>query len=334
MKKTLSAFFSLMLLVPSYAQTLFTYGNNSVTKGEFVRAFNKNTGAETDRKKALKEYLQLYINFKLKVQAAYDAALDKDARQQYELQNFRKQIADNIINDEANIKALVQEAFERSYKEIHLQQVFVEVPQNGDTMLAYKKIQSAYQELKEGKDFGEVAQEFSTDEVSKQSKGDVGFITVFTLPYQFENEMYGVKSGAFSLPFRSKIGYHIFKNAGERNASGSRSVAQILVALPPNASIEEHQRAAHKVDSLYRLLASGADFGTVATAASNDVSSSSNRGILPEFTVGTYNSIFESVAFSLKNKGEVSKPFETEYGYHILQLIEAKTPPANVNDPT
>ncbi|GEO11495.1 peptidylprolyl isomerase [Segetibacter aerophilus] len=333
MKKFALALGSVLLVSGSFAQTIFTYGNRAVTKDEFVSAFNKNPTAAADRKKSLKEYLDLYINFKLKVQGAYDAGLDKDATQQFELQNFKKQVADNIINDEANVKALVQEAFERSRKDIHLQQVFIEVAGNADTTEAYKKIQTAYKQLKDGKEFGSVAQEFATDEATKQSKGDLGFITVFTLPYDIETIAYNLKANSFSSPVKTKAGYHIFKNVGERKSSGTRRVAQILVAVPPNATIEDKKLAARKADSLYNLVKSGVDFGELAFTTSDDVSSNNNRGELPEFSTGTYDAPFENTAFSLKEKGDVSKPFQTAYGFHILKLLEARTAAGDLNDP-
>src|SRR5881227_1449472 len=98
MKKIFLALISIAIIKHVPAQTLFTYGKNAVTKEEFVKAFNKNPNISSDRKKALKEYLDLYIKFKLKVQAAYDDGLDKDPAQQSELKNFEKQIADNLIN--------------------------------------------------------------------------------------------------------------------------------------------------------------------------------------------------------------------------------------------
>src|SRR3954447_26844756 len=132
MKKTVLSGFLAILVTGSFAQNLFTIGKVGVSKEEFLRAFNKNPITGTDRKKALKEYLDLYINFRLKVQAAYDAGLDKDSNQLNELQNFKNQLADNIINNEANVKELVKQAFERSQKEIRVQQVFIEVPSSGD----------------------------------------------------------------------------------------------------------------------------------------------------------------------------------------------------------
>ncbi|MEJ7677236.1 MAG: peptidylprolyl isomerase [Segetibacter sp.] len=107
---------------------------------------------------------------------------------------------------------MVKEAFERSQKEIHLAQVFIEVPGNADTAEAYKNIHTAYKQLQEGKDFAAVSQEFSTDEATKQAKGDLGFITAFTLPYDLETIAYSLHVNSFSAPVKTKAGYHIFKN--------------------------------------------------------------------------------------------------------------------------
>lgn len=332
MKKFALAFIGFATMAVSNAQTVFSFGKNNVSKDEFVRAFNKNPNINGDRKKALREYLDLYTNFKLKVQAAYDEGLDKDATQQYELQNFKRQIAENIINDQANIKQLVKEAFERSQKEIHVAQIFVEVESGADSTDALKTITAAYKALKEGKDFGEASGSYSSEESVRQSKGDLGNITVFTLPYEIENVIYNLKPGSFSTPFRSKIGYHIFKNLSEAKSKGSRRVAQILIAMPPNATEEQRKAAQNKADSVYRLVNGKEEFSSVVATLSNDLSSSPTKGELPEFTTGTYDASFENVAFSLSKPGDISRPFETKHGYHIIKLLEAKPAPADIND--
>ena len=324
MKKILLLFILVSLISKSFGQTIFTYGKNAVSKEEFLNAFNRNPNNTTDRKKALKEYLDLYINFKLKVKAAYDAGLDKDATQQNELNNFRKQVADNIINQQANVKELVQEAFYRSQKDITLGQVLIEVPQNGDTTEAHKKIQQAYKALKDGQPFSKVAEEYSTDSGTKAARGDLGFITAFTLAYQFENIAYSLKPNTISRPYKSKYGYHIFKNLGERKAWGTRKVAQILISFPLGASEAEKSFALHKADSVFNLIKNGASFEELVNKVSNDVGSNNNGGQMPEFGINTYHPDFEQVAFALKNSGEISKPFVTSSGYHIIKLLEAK----------
>lgn len=334
MKKLIFTLAGIAIINTSFSQTVFTYGKNAVSKDEFVRAFNKNPNTAADRKKALKEYLDLYTNFKLKVQAAYDEGLDKDATQEYELQNFKRQIADNIINEQANIKMLVKEAFDRLQSEINVAQIFVEVAPDGDSVTALKTITNAYNALKQGDDFGETSAVYSTDEATRQSKGQLGFITAFSLPYEIESVIYNLKPGTYSAPYRSKIGYHIFKNVNQRKSQGSRKVAQILIAMPPNPTESQKEAAAKKADSVYRMLIAGDNFSTMVAAVSNDLSTAANKGELEEFTTGTFNSTFENVAFGLKKTGDISQPFETQYGYHILKLIEAKEVPADMNDGT
>ncbi len=324
MKRLALAVISFSLVAAVNAQAVFTYGKNAVSKDEFARAFNKNPVNTPDRQKAIREYLDLYINFKLKVKAAYDAGLDKDQTQLYELQNFKKQIAENIINEKSNVKELVKEAFDRSQKDVHLAHVFIEVPAKSDTVAAFKKIHEAYKALQQGKDFETVSAEYSSDAGTVQSKGDLGYITVFTLPYEFENIAYSLKANNYSAPVKTSLGYHIFKNKGERSPLGTRRVAQILVAFPPNGSDSEKARAKQKADSIYSLLKGGAKFEELVASVSNDMTTSNNGGQLAEFGIGTFNPVFEKAAFAMQNKDEVSTPFATTYGYHILKLLEAK----------
>ena len=157
----------------------------------------------------------MYINFKLKIQAARDEKLNQDDTYKSEAENFKNQLAENYINEQANINGLISEAFKRSQKDILLAHVFVEVKPGSDTVEAYKKIKQAYDALRGGKDFGEVASSYSTDDGVKQTKGIIGYITVFTLPYEIENQVYILRPGAYSNIYRSNIGYHIFKNVSD-----------------------------------------------------------------------------------------------------------------------
>ena len=117
-----------------------------------------------ERRKALDEYLGLYINYKLKVQAGYDEGLNTQPAFAQESKTFKKQIADNIINEEAGIHKLTNEAFQRGMKDIHAAQIFVEI-KGGDTTKALQQINLAYKALQSGKGFAVVAKEFSTDAI-------------------------------------------------------------------------------------------------------------------------------------------------------------------------
>ncbi len=95
MKKILSLVIP-VICFSVHAQTLFKYGNKAVSKVEFVKAFDKNPNPDSNRKASLQEYLNLYINFKLKVQAAYDEKLNENADYKMESDDFKTKLTDNI----------------------------------------------------------------------------------------------------------------------------------------------------------------------------------------------------------------------------------------------
>jgi peptidyl-prolyl cis-trans isomerase SurA len=332
MKKVIIFSIATFCLTVAKAQTLFTYGNKEVTKDEFVKAFEKNPSADTNRRAALEEYLHLYINFKLKVQAAYDEKLNESEDYKSEAENFQKQLSDNAINEEANIEHLVSEAFERSKKDLQLSQVFIEVPEGKDTAEAYKKIYEAYTKLNAGKPFEEIASTFSTDSLTKKEKGKIGYITVFSLPYQIENIVYGLKKGSYSHPYHSKLGYHIFKVTDERPALGKRKVKQLLFPTPSFFTSEERKGVANMADSVYNVLQSGTPFEEVAPYYNNSLAESFGDAAAIEVSVGQYSSDFENQVFSLKKAGDISKPFTTSYGYHILKLVAIEPAGKDIDD--
>ena len=331
MFKQLASLVVVLIAVVNIAnsQILFTYGKNSVSKEEFLKAFNKNPSLEKDRKKALREYLDLYINFKLKVQAAYDAKLQHDPNYQYETANFRKQLAQNFINDEANIKELVKEAFNRSQKDIKLQQIFIEFPNQSDTTSAFAKIQKAYFDLRSGKSFSEVVQQ-----TTHSSNVNLGYVTVFTLPYSFENVIYSLKQGEFAAPVRSTYGYHIFYNASERPAMGRRKAAQILFAVPPGSSVADKSIIKAKADSVRKIVMNDpASWHDLVHQFSNDVTTAENHGEMQEFGIGEFSPAFENAVFELKKPEEIAEVVETEYGFHLVKLLKILPVSKDMSDP-
>jgi peptidyl-prolyl cis-trans isomerase SurA len=308
-------------------QTLFTYGNHSVSKKEFETAFNKNKIAAADNNQAIREYLNLYISFKLKVQAAKDLRMDTLPALKADLENFRNQIENIYLKDDNMIKKLIDEAFERSQKDIHLIDYFIEIPNGADTTNIYKAINQLHQKIKNNQYFESPSQTQGIKEI----KTDAGYITVFTLPYEYENIVYNLKPGMISDPVRTSEGWHIFSNAGERKAVGQIRIAQILLSAPEEF-VKERREAKKLADSLYLLLLNGADFSELAKEYSHDRTTYFNDGILPAFGVGKYTKAFEEKAFSIKKDGEILAPFETEFGYHILKRISAEPVPDSKNN--
>lgn len=337
-KLLMKKFYLLLVLVlgatVSFSQTLFTYGNKAVDKEEFLRAYNKNKTPVADKEKALREYLDLYIKFKLKVNAAIDMKLDTLPQLQYDAQTFRTQIEESYLNNEKALDGLLTEAFDRSQKDLHVLHFFAAVaPSNKpeDTARAYKAITTLYAALNSGKTDYEKQVDAAGTESIKQS--DIGFITAFSLPYEYENIIYGVGKGKVSKPYRSKNGWHIFKVIDERAAVGKWKVAQILLAMPPEQQDISKPLLQKKADSIYQLLQRGMDFGLMARQFSDDKLSYGNNGELPEFGSGKYQLSFENEVYKLSYDGEVSKPFLTEYGYHIVKRLSHSPVSTDRNDP-
>ena len=327
MKKILLLFCCLQSLWAG-AQTLFSYGKTAVTKEEFLRAYNKNNTAQSNTEAAYKDYLELYIRFKLKVQAALDAKLDTLPNQQLELYNFRSQVIDNYMNDEIALNALVNEAFERSQKDLHI--AYINIPFTGtDTITAFKKATEAQTKLKEGADFATIASQYSADPDAKYNGGDIGFITVFSLPYALETVCYKTKPGTSSAIVKTKAGYYIFKNIEERPAVGKLKAAQILLAFPPDITEAGKLKRKQLADSLYTALQQGASFSELAAKYSNDNIGYLSGGNMPDFGVGKYETAFENAAFSLEKDGAFSKPVASSFGYHIIQRLQKI--PVNAN---
>src|SRR6187397_107103 len=282
----------------------------------------------------MRNYLDLYINSKLKIHEAMSRGYDTMPGFVEEYTALRNQVIENHMNDAQSLNTLVDEAFNRSQKDIKVQHIFIPYSlgaNNSDSSVGKLKIQEAYRERQSGKSFDNVALKYSADPSVTQNKGNLGYITVFSLPYQFENVIYKLSPGKFSMPFRSNSGYHIFKNLGVRKAVGRIKISQILIAVPPGSDSAAKKQLAALADSIYTRLQKGDDFGKLATAFSNDVVSSASNGSMPEFGLGTFDPAFEAVAFSLLKNGAISKPFLTNHGYHIIKRTSL-TPPNTVKN--
>jgi peptidyl-prolyl cis-trans isomerase SurA len=319
-----------------FSQTLFTYGNAETSKADFLRAYNKNKPSTTDKAKSMREYLDLYSNFKLKVRAAQDLRIDTLPQINYDVQNFRDQVVENYMNDEKGLQMLIDEASIRATKDIQLQYFFVPVAADAkaeDTSKAYIAINELYKTLKNGGvNYKDIVTE-NTNKYAPTKFADAGFITVFTLPYDLENVLYSTKMGAFSAPFRSSKGWFIFKIVDERKAIGKWKVAQLLFAFPPAASDATKQAFKTKADSVRNLL-NGMPFVDAAAKFSDDRVTSANGGVLQEFGAGAFNTVFENNVIALKKDNDLSQPFETSFGYHIVKRISATPIPSDLKDAT
>ncbi len=334
-KHSIFAILACLVMMTASSQTLFRYGKYSADAQDFLKAYNKNnTHPVKNKAKSISDYLDLYIKSKLKVREAYDRGYDTMHQITMEVDNLRSQVAENYLTDPAMGQLLFKEAFQRSLKDIHTAHIFISFrnEQGGfDTIAANKKRDAILQRLQKGEDFLTVAQQSSEDPSAKINKGDLGYITVFTLPYPFENTIYKTAVGKYSVT-QSKSGYHIFKNLGERKAVGRIKAQQILLAIPPGSDEASKKQISKLADSLYKRIMAGGDFSKLAAAFSNDYISAASGGTMPDISTGQYDREFENALWALPKDGAVSKPFLTSHGWHIVKRVSLKpviTDPAN-----
>jgi peptidyl-prolyl cis-trans isomerase SurA len=324
-------FFAAIILVfisgGAYSQVVFTYGKDSVTVADFLKAYQKNNAPGSKERYTINDYLDLYISSRLKIKEAKALGYDTLPQMIADLQNLREQIIPAYMSDEQGIKKLMDEAFNRSQTDIHIAHIFISYTHNGlyDSAAAQKRAGDAYAKLMKGESFPKVAVEYSDDPSVKTNGGDVGFITAFTLPYELENLAYSTPAGKISTLYHSKAGIHIFKNLGERKDPGTIKMAEILLAFPPDADTQSKNAIKKLADSLYTRIIIGDDFGKLAATFSNDVVSAASQGMIAEFGTGQYDPGFEAAAFALTKDGAVSKPFLTTHGWHIIKRI-SRTP--------
>lgn len=324
-KLVLTCLASGLFITSAMAQTLFTYGSNPVSKEEFLRVYQKNSlNKQPDySEKALREYLDLYSLFRMKVKEAELQRIDTMPSIQQDLDNYRRQIAKSYLTDEQVVNKLISESYDRMKQEIHVAHIVVAVPNtSNDTAAAYAKIDSVYKAITKNKaDFAAVATAVSDDRGSKEQGGDIGYITALQTVYPFENAVYNTPVGKVSAPFRTQFGYHIVKVMDKRNAQGEVKVAQILIEVKKSQGEEGIALGNKRVDSVLRDLKKGMSFEDAVTKYSDDRFTKKDGGVMPAFGVGKMDPDFEKAAFALKKPGDISEPVKTEYGFHIIKLI-------------
>ena len=325
-------FFGLFFLISfaSNAQTntkevLFTVNEKPYYTDEFSRIYKKNLDlVKDDSQKDLNQYLELFVGYKLKVNKAYKLGLQNGTQYQNELKSYRTQLAKNYFNDTKITQELLEEGYNRLQKEIRASHILILVDENAsaeDTLKAYKKMEEISKRAVAGENFDNLAVQFSEDPSAKENKGDLSYFTAFRMVYPFENAAYKTPKGKISKIIRTRFGYHILKITDIRANRGEITVAHIMILKPKP---EEKDKDAEKtINEIYQKIQQGEKFEDLAKQFSDDKSSSSKGGQLNKFGSGQLSSEeFENAAFSLANPDDISKPFQSEFGWHIVKLIE------------
>jgi len=318
----LTLFFVLSTYGQKKEDVLFTIDGDEVNTPEFIRVYKKNKDIVVENeKKNFEDYFNLFVDFKLKLKQAYDLKLDTSKVYQEELKKYREQLIEPYLQNPEAIKALLQEAYDRTLEEVDASHILIRIAPDAepkDTIISFQKITNIRNSILGGVDFELAAKQYSEDPSAKENGGNLGYFSAFGMVYPFENAAYQTEVGSVSQPFRTQFGYHILKVNDKRKSLGQVQVAHIMVKNNPKDSTF----AEIKILEIYKKLEQGDDFANIAKEHSDDASSAQKGGTLPQFGTGRMIKPFEDVAFSLQKEGDFSKPFNTEYGWHILKLVK------------
>ncbi len=298
---------------------LFTVDGTKVHKSEFDYIYSKTNGEKADySEKSVREYLDLYVKFKLKVQKAKEMKIDTIPALKRELAGYRKQLADSYLIDKEVKDKLLREAYNRMQEDVRVSHIMVSKTRNPEQ--AWDKINDIHKRLKGGADFGKTAFTESQDQYSKKEYGKIGWINA-TLPdgfYDMESAAYETPVGQFSEPFETKIGIHILKVDEKRPARGTIEVAHILCMKDPKNKAKNPEAL---IKEAYTALQAGTSFEEVVAKFSDDKKSVKKGGYIGFFGIGANEPVFEDAAFGLKKDGEYSAPFQSSVGWHIVKRI-------------
>ena len=309
-------------------EVLFTVDGEVVPREEFLYVFEKNAinREESDLKAELDEYLELYINFKLKVMEAEKLGYPERQSFQQEFSQYRDQLAQSYLTDNEATDKLVKEAYQRLQQEVNASHILIQVGDKAppaDTLAAYQKIMDLRRRIvEEGESFGDVAAEASEDPSAERNQGDLGYFSALQMVYPFENAAYTTPVGDVSLPIRTRFGYHLVKVNDRRPSAGKIQVSHIMIRATEGQPESEMEAAKKKIDDIYRQLEEGGNWFELCRQFSEDINTKSRGGILPWFGSGEMVLPFEEAAFALSEAGDVSQPVQTAYGWHIIRLEE------------
>lgn len=344
MKKVFLSIILLAGAMMGFAQedkVLMTINGEPVMLSEFMYIYEKNNQETSLEKKSMEEYLDLFINFKLKVTEAIAQGVDTTEAFKKELAGYRAQATPKYMQDNEAIDSLVQLSYNRQANVRRAAHIAIQCPASADSVaeaealakinLARERVTTGVEKkvkkgrkwvaVREPEAFADVAREMTEDPAGKENGGELGWIQVFRYVYPFEDAVYNTPVGEVTEVFRSPYGFHIALVEEERPYEEVH--AAHIMKMMPRGTEQTALDAKKDIDSLYQVVLAGADFAEVATAHSDDKGSAMRGGDLGWFGRGMMVQPFENITFDMQ-PGEMSEPFPTRFGWHFVKLYDKR----------
>ncbi|NNM22473.1 MAG: peptidylprolyl isomerase [Flavobacteriaceae bacterium] len=303
---------------------LLTINDKPVLASEFKRVYEKNLDLVQDEsQKTVDGYMQLFIDYKLKVAEAYEQKFHEAEQYKKDFNKYMEQLSRNYIYEDKVTSELAREAYERTKEEINASHILImtgydALPQ--DTLAAYNKILKIRERAMTGEDFATLVKETSQEPNIEKTKGNLGYFSAFALVYPFESMAFATPEDSISDIVRTQYGYHIIKVHDRRPKAQEITVSHIMIAARGE---EKGYNPRVRINEIYALLKQGDSFENLAKQFSDDKNSGKNGGKLKPFSKGDLRSEkFEEAAYALANPGDISEPVLSEFGWHIIRLEE------------
>ena len=301
---------------------LFTLAGSTVTTDDFEYLFKKNHPKKEDFTEAkISEYLDLLITFKAKVAEATARGYDTTRAFRKEFATYRGELRKPYAPNNNILDNLTQQAYERMKIELRASHLLLSVKPDAkpaDTLAVWKRIMGLRDRIVAGEDFATLAKANSEDPSARSNGGDLGYFTVMQMVYPFEEAAYSLKTGEVSYPVRTRFGYHLIRVTDRRLARGEVEVSHIIL----RTGTTDDKKVKAKIFDIYNELQGGRSWDELCKEYSDDQSTKNNGGKLRPFGIGALAGVpeFESMAFSLHTPGEISDPFQSAYGWHVMRL--------------
>ncbi len=326
--KNLIRFFLLLIIsaTSGYSQVLFSVNGTPVNADEFKYVYSKNSfnNDKAFTKSDIEDYLDLFINFKLKVANAKTNGLDTLKALITEYNSYKDQLKKPYLTDQKMMDQLINEAYDRLHTEVHASHILIQIPENAtpqDTLKAWSSIIGIRNRAVSGEPFNQLAAKFSQDPSATVNGGDLGYFTSMQMVFEFENAAYQTPVGDISMPIRTRFGYHIIKVYDKRESPGTVKVAHIMLRFNPQMSTGDSLALRDKIFEIKDQLNSGFDWNELCKNFSEDPSTRNKGGEIRPFGLRVMPPTFEAVSFSLE-EGQISDPFTTSFGWHIVKMID------------
>ena len=307
-------------------------GDDAITKSELEYAYNKSHKNSDSKKQTLEQFVQSYIDLKLKIQEAKKLNLDKNPDFNSEYEAYLEELKKPYMQDTISILDYTKEIYDRLHENIEVSELFVAFPDGiilpKDTLAVYEKAKKIKKELKSnGNNFDELVRKYSNDSVTSSSSrpGYIRWMTALMTDTPIEDAIYNSPINEVSNPIRTNFGYVLAKPLARRSDQGQMKVSHIFFQYSKiDPSQQERDSIINLANNIYNRLLAGENFEELCTKYSKDKQTIDKGGVIDWF--GTKNPLplkYEAALKGIK-VGEVTKPQDANYGCHIFRLDEIK----------